>query len=95
MVGHPAAGELLLVYYYNVGVACEIPLRGDVVISICFPKTLMGPKGPCLLGRMNLKTGTHWPVQSQAVNWATAGLLVGPLACWWTWRMCVSLSRYG
>jgi hypothetical protein len=59
---------------------------------MCFPKTLMGPKGPCLLGRMNLKTGTNRPVQSQAVNWATAGLLVGPLACWWTWRMCVSLD---
>jgi hypothetical protein len=29
---------------------------------------------------MNLKTGTNRPVQSQAVYWASAGLVVGPLA---------------
>ena len=34
-----------------------------------------GSKGPYLLGRTNLKTGINRPVQSQAVNWATAGLL--------------------
>ncbi len=45
-------------------------------------RALAGSKGPYLLGRMNLKTGTNRPVKSQAVNWATAGLLAGPLACW-------------
>jgi hypothetical protein len=48
-------------------------------------RALTGSKGPSLMGRMNLKTtslsGTNRPVQleSQAVNWATAGLLAGPL----------------
>jgi hypothetical protein len=38
---------------------------------------LAGPKGPYLLGRMNLRSVTNRPVQSQAVNWATAGLRTG------------------
>ena len=48
-------------------------------------RALTGSKGPYLLGRMNLKAGLNRPVQSQAVNlnWATVGLLAGPLACWW------------
>ena len=45
-------------------------------------RALTVPKGPYLLGRMNLKAGLNRLVQSQAVNWATVGLLVGPLACW-------------
>ena len=45
-------------------------------------RALTGSKGPYLLGRMNLKAGLNRPVQSQAVNWATAGLLVDPRRCW-------------
>ncbi len=45
-------------------------------------RALTGSRGPYLLGRMNLKSGTNRPVQSQAVNWATAGLLVDPRRCW-------------
>jgi hypothetical protein len=41
-------------------------------------RALTSPKGPYLLGRMKLKAGLNRPVQSQAVNWATAGLLAGP-----------------
>ncbi len=44
--------------------------------------SMVGSKGPYLLGSMNLKTGTNRPVKSQAANWATAGLLAVPLACW-------------
>jgi hypothetical protein len=40
----------------------------------------MGPKGPYLLPGEILIPGFNRPVQSQAVNWATAGLLAGPLA---------------
>ena len=45
-------------------------------------RALTGSKGPYLLGRMNLKAGLNRPVQSQAVNWATAGLLEDPRRCW-------------
>ena len=45
-------------------------------------RTLMGPKGPYLLPGEILIPGLNRPLQSQAVNWATAGLLAGPLACW-------------
>ena len=44
----------------------------------------MVPKGPYLLSGKILIPGLNRPVQSQAVNsvlnWATAGLLAGPLA---------------
>jgi len=43
-------------------------------------RALMGPKGPYLLPGEILIPGFNRPVQSQAVNWATAGLLAGPLA---------------
>jgi len=45
-------------------------------------RALMGPKGPYLLSGEILIPGLNRPVQSRAVNWATAGLLAGPLACW-------------
>jgi hypothetical protein len=38
-------------------------------------RTLIGPKGPYLLSGGKLIPGFNRPVQSQAVNWATAGLL--------------------
>jgi hypothetical protein len=46
-------------------------------------RALVGPKGPYLMpvGRTNLKARLNRPVQSQAANWATVGLLAGPLAC--------------
>ena len=40
-----------------------------------------GSKGPYLMGRMNLKAGLNRPVQSQAVTWATAGLLADLRRC--------------
>ena len=45
-------------------------------------RALMGPKGPYLLSGEILIPGLNRPVQSQAVNWATAGLLAGPRRCW-------------
>jgi hypothetical protein len=42
----------------------------------------MGPNGPYLLSGEILIPGLNRPVQSQAVNWATAGLLAGPRRCW-------------
>jgi hypothetical protein len=41
-------------------------------------RALTGPKGPYLLPGEILISGFNRPVQSPAVNWATAGLLVGP-----------------
>ncbi len=38
----------------------------------------MGSKGPYLLPGEILIPGCNRPLQSQAVNWATAGLLAGP-----------------
>ncbi len=53
--------------------------RGRLGRQWCDAPSMVGSKGPYLLGRMNLKTGTNRPVKSQAVNWATAGLLApGP-----------------
>ena len=45
-------------------------------------RALTGPKGPYLLPGKMLIPGFNRPVQSQAVNWATAGLLAGPRRCW-------------
>ena len=45
-------------------------------------RTLMGTKGPYLLPGEILIPGFNRPLQSQAVNWATAGLLADLLACW-------------
>ena len=45
-------------------------------------RPLMGTKGPYLLSGEILIPGLNRPLQSRAVNWATAGLLAGPLACW-------------
>ncbi len=45
-------------------------------------RALMGSKGPYLLPGEILIPGFNRPVQSQAVNWATAGLLADPPRFW-------------
>jgi hypothetical protein len=60
------------------GVEGPSPRPGPRAVFGCNGRALMGRKGPYLLLGEMLIPGFNRPVQSQAVNWATAGLLADP-----------------